>query len=667
MKKIFLLFFVTSVIVFAQAPVEKVTDVLKKNLSAVSNDSKVLVWVFFTDKGNNLQKYFQAPLSVVSEASLKRRAKVLAQDKLIDFLDLPLNNNYIDKVQQLGFELKQRSKWFNAVSGYIAKKDVNSLVKLPFVSSLDIVNKFKKSVEPKSDPLLDKLTKETLPTQVTTYNYGASLTQNQQIHVPALHDLNIKGQGIKIAMFDAGFSNLPHQCFSTMNIVKKWDFVNNDSIVADQSDMGEGSHGTMTLSTIGGFKEGSLIGPAFLATYFLAKTENTDSETPVEENNWVAAVEWADSLGADVISSSLGYIDFDSPYASYTWQSMNGRTCISTKGAVIAMRKGIVVVNSAGNEYDDPTHNTLGAPSDADSIITAGAVTSSGVRSSFSSVGPTADGRIKPDVMAMGSSVTVASPYSTTGFTTADGTSFSCPLSAGVAALVLCKNPNLTPFQVLTAMRNTASRSTTPDRYYGWGILNAFDAAYYWPTPVELVSFTGSFIKNTVQLNWKTATEQNNNGFDIERKNVSGQFSKIGFIAGHGTTANESNYSFVDNKPLEGTSVYRLKQIDLNGDFKYSNEVQLTASEISSYALFQNYPNPFNPSTVIRYAVPVASKIKITLYNILGNEVQTLFNGASESGTHEFKLDGSGLSSGIYFVKLSVGSFQQTIKIALTK
>jgi hypothetical protein len=268
-----------------------------------------------------------------------------------------------------------------------------------------------------------------------------------------------------------------------MNIIAKWDFVNNDPNVGNEGDMGEGSHGTMTLSTIGGFAEGNLIGPAFNSTYILAKTENTDSETPIEEDNWIAAMEWADSIGVDVTSTSLGYIGFDPPYTSYTWQDMDGNTTVITNGADYAASIGIVVVNSAGNEGYNSTHNTLGAPSDGDSVIAAGSVNSSGSRSSFSSVGPTVDGRIKPDIMAMGSNDVVASPYNDNTYTTASGTSFSCPLSAGVAALILCSNPNLTPMQVRDAMRNTSSQNSNPDNLYGWGILNTLAAINYFPPP----------------------------------------------------------------------------------------------------------------------------------------------------------------------------------------
>ncbi|MGB9665514.1 MAG: S8 family serine peptidase, partial [Ignavibacteria bacterium] len=247
-----------------------------------------------------------------------------------------------------------------------------------------------------------------------------------------------------------------------------------------QGGMGEGSHGTQTLSTIGGFKDGQLIGPAFGATYILAKTENTESETPIEMDNWIAALEWADSIGVDITSTSLGYLEFDPPYPSYNWTHMDGNTVPITIAADLAVKRGIVVVNSAGNEGYNSTRNTLVAPADGDSVIAVGAVTSSGSRASFSSVGNTVDGRIKPDVMAMGSGVRVASPYSDNGYTNASGTSFSCPLAAGVAALILSENPSLTPMQVRDAMRNTANNATSPNREYGWGILNALNAVNYY-------------------------------------------------------------------------------------------------------------------------------------------------------------------------------------------
>ncbi|MBM4166130.1 MAG: T9SS type A sorting domain-containing protein [Ignavibacteria bacterium] len=457
---------------------QKISPLLQQKLSIATEDEQLLVWIFFTDKGIATERYFANPIAVVSEKSLQRRAKVFPVSSLIDYSDLPVNEHYISPLLELGFRLKHTSKWFNGISGYVQKSSLEQFAQFSFVQNIDVVYTLKKkyNVEDNATQIIPS---DHLQKNEHTYNYGSSFTQLNQINVPPVHDLGITGQGIVICVMDAGFNNLPHEVFANMNIIAKWDFVNNDPDVGDGNDMGSGSHGTQTLSTIGGFKEGKLLGPAFSATYILAKTENTDSETPIEEDNWIAAAEWADSIGVDVTSTSLGYITFDAPYPSYTWQSMNGNTCRITIGADMAAAKGIVVVNSAGNEGDDANHNTLGAPSDGDSVIAVGAVGSSGSRSSFSSVGPTVDGRIKPDVMAMGSSVAVASPSNVSGYTTSSGTSFSCPLAAGVAALILSANPVLTPMQVREAMRNTASRYNNPDKYYGWGILDAYDALNY--------------------------------------------------------------------------------------------------------------------------------------------------------------------------------------------
>jgi subtilisin family serine protease len=467
---------------FAQSPVNKITASLETKINSSAATDEILVWVYFTDKGTNTDVYFTNPQLVVSEKSIKRREKVLGSIAPLTMRDLPVNSNYITQVKLKGLYVRWPSKWFNAVSGTANKSQLDQIALLPFVKKLDIVYKLRKGNQPETDPnSMTQNLSDAQPDGVNIYDYGDSYAQLQQINVPAVHDSGFTGQGVTICVMDAGFNRLSHDAFLSMNIIAAWDFVNNDPNVGDEGDLGTGTHGTMTLSTIGGFAPGHLIGPAFNSSYIVAKTENTDSETPIEEDNWIAAMEWADSIGVDVTSTSLSYLDYDPPYPSYTWEDMDGNTTIITNGADYAASIGIVVVNSAGNNGDNASHNTLGAPADGDSVITAGAVTSSGNRSSFSSVGPTVDGRFKPDIMALGSGDVVASPYNDHNYTTASGTSFSCPLSAGVAALILCVNPNLTPMQVRDAMRNTASQSSNPDNLYGWGILNALDAINYFP------------------------------------------------------------------------------------------------------------------------------------------------------------------------------------------
>ena len=579
-------------------------------------------------------------------------------------MDLPVNNQYIAVLESKGFKLKHISKWLNGVSGFATKSELGLISQLSSVKKLDIVHKFKTdySIEDNESATQQPDNSINKPQADYILNYGNSLTQLEQINVPAVHDLGYHGQGVTICSMDAGFDNLGHEVFSSMNIIAMWDFVDNDP---DPSQ--GGSHGTSTLSTIGGFKEGQLIGPAYGSDFILARTEDIYSETPVEEDNWIAALEWADSIGVDVTTTSLSYLTFDPPYTSYTWQDMDGNTALITIAADLAVKLGIVVVNSASNSGYNPDHNTLGAPADGDSVITSGAVTSSGTRAYFSSCGPTADGRIKPDLMTMGEYVYVARSSSPTSYGHSDGTSFSCPLLAGACALMLSVNPNLTPMEVLDLLRQTATQSNNPDNLMGWGIINTLAAIQLIPVPVELTLFSGSFSDGAVHLQWRTATETNNYGFEVQKRYQNTSFQKVGFVNGNGTTTNGIQYSFTDDNLLSNRIYYRLKQIDFNGEFKYSDEIMVDVPVLSGYQLFQNYPNPFNPSTLIKYSVPRQSNIKISLFDIIGNEVETLFEGNQQMGLHEINLNAANLPSGVYFVSLRADNFNKTIKITLVK
>jgi len=438
---------------------------------AARPDGVEKVWVYFRDKG-------PAPLSRVGEVRLSTRARARRARRgsggAVTTDDVPVLPAYRDAVALRVSRVRQEVRWLNAVSVEATAAQVDAVLGLPFVAKVDVVRGYRR--RPQDETPFGRA--EAAATTRTGgaragFDYGPSAGQLEQIGVPALHALGLHGEGVMIALLDAGFDTLSHEVFAAMSIVDRRDFVNGDDDVANGNDRGEGSHGTMTLSTIGGWAPGHLIGPAFNATYILAKTEDTDSETPVEEDNWAAAAEWAEADGADVISSSLGYLVFDPGFASYTFADMDGQTAISTRAAERAAERGVVVVNSAGNEGFDPAHNTLGAPADGPLVLAVGAVTSTGQRIGFSSVGPSADGRIKPDVAAQGVSVVVAAPGTPSGYTRASGTSFSCPLTAGVAALLVQARPSASVGQIGDALRSTASQSGAPDNLLGFGIINA--------------------------------------------------------------------------------------------------------------------------------------------------------------------------------------------------
>ncbi len=310
----------------------------------------------------------------------------------------------------------------------------------------------------------------------TALSYGSSLAQLTQINVPICHDSGYAGQGILIAVFDTGFRKTHNsfaQAYLDGRVIAEHDFVFNDGNVSNEvgDDASAWSHGTSTWSTCGGANSGVHYGPAYLAQFILCKTEDVRSETVQEEYNWEAAIEWCDSIGTDIVTSSLGYSDW------YVTTNYNGDFCVSTIAADIAASYGILVVNSAGNSGSAP--QTLGAPADADSIITVGAVNSSGTIVSFSSRGPTADGRIKPEVCALGSSASVASSAGDASYGFSSGTSFSCPLTAGAAAIVWGANPTWTNMQVREALMLTANNAVSPNNNYGWGIINTWNALNY--------------------------------------------------------------------------------------------------------------------------------------------------------------------------------------------
>ncbi|MBN1561052.1 S8 family peptidase [candidate division KSB1 bacterium] len=427
-------------------------------------------WLFFKDKGKDLSKTSQQRLAdQLDERAKWRRAKVTTSgEPLVDLTDLPVHQPYIDEIVARGFEIVVTSRWLNAVTIQATAGEAHDLAALAFIREV------KKVAKGKRKPIIDEAENLTKPLGATwngSFDYGTSITQNEQIGVPDVHSAGITGEGVLIAVLDAGF-NLDNEAFTDIDIVATYDFINDDENVDNEPGdaPNQNSHGTQVLSVIGGFAPGKLIGPAFDAGFLLAKTEDVSSETEIEEDFWIAAAEWAEAHGADIITTSLGYYDW------YDYSDMNGQKAPITIAADMAVKKGIVVVTSAGNEGNTSWYH-IGAPADGFDVIAVGAVNSAGTIAAFSSRGPTSDGRIKPEVVAMGVSCTVA--YTGGGFGSANGTSFSCPLVAGAAALILSAHPQLTPKQVRQALIQTAAQVTQPDNTYGFGLINALDAANY--------------------------------------------------------------------------------------------------------------------------------------------------------------------------------------------
>ena len=444
-----------------------------------TQNNNLLAWVVFKDKGGQNPALFKAA-QLLSTRAVERRQLRRPDRPLITYSDLPVFRAYLEEVRSNVSKIRVVSNWLNAVSVEASAQELSRIRDFDFVLAVQPLLVSDRKQRDEIEKSAQKINAEMA--DVDTLFYGRSFTQLDLINVPFLHQLGYHGEGVIIAMLDDGVNLLNyHIAFDSLNILATHDFINGDEDITDSEFKAfEGWHGTMTLSVMAGYVPTRLIGPAYKAQFLLAKTEVDESETPVEEDYWVAGIEWAEKQGADIVSSSLGYIDW------YNWSDLDGKTAKTTIAADMAVEKGVIVFNSAGNEGDNPDHNTLLAPADGFRVLTVGAVDRFGLRSYFSSVGPTADGRIKPDIAAMGSYVYVASQLNTDEFAYHSGTSFSCPLAAGGAALLLQAFPQTTPELMARALKETASQANFPDKFLGWGVID-LEKAYYFLDTAKVV------------------------------------------------------------------------------------------------------------------------------------------------------------------------------------
>lgn len=449
MRKLsFLLLFLT-VTVFASAQIS--TDIY---------------WIQFTDKANSPYS-IDNPEAYLSPRALQRRANL---GIAIDEYDIPVNPQYLQAVANCGAEILNPSKWLNGVSVHVTDPAViDAINALGFVSTVRNCPNDLKAQEQKQRWFAN----ESIPMASNRGSkgyYGGAEDQVKQLKANVLHDMGFDGTGIVVAILDGGFYGTDvHSCFDNMReegrLLGVRDYVYGSTTVYSQS-----THGTSCLSTMAAYVPNTMVGTAPKASYYLIHTEDAETENIVEEYNWVSGAEYADSLGVDVCSTSLGYIDFDMPQWDHPFSHFDGHTAPMTIGAEIAASRGMLCVNAAANE--GPGTCTLGIPADAEHIITVGAVDANGERASFSSVGPTYDGRIKPDVMAMGEGTYVASGYPGwyEDYYNGNGTSFATPVLAGAVACLRQARPYASVQEICDAIRQCGNRANNPDSYYGYGI-----------------------------------------------------------------------------------------------------------------------------------------------------------------------------------------------------
>lgn len=630
-------------------------------------------FIYFSDKGTDISLQKNSPaynkaIQLLSTRAIERREKIMNRDSIITFEDIPVYQYYIDQLLSLGIKIENRLNWFNTVSAYLDDNQKQILLSLPFVKKITPVKIFTFEKDEFQNLSLSK------PGLPDALDYGNSYTQLALSDIPVVHSKGIKGEGIIVGVLDTGFRNT-HEGLTNVNVITDSDFVFHDGIVANQPEDNpqQDSHGTYVLSVIGGFKDSTIIGVSYGASFILAKTEDIRSETHIEEDNYAAALEWMENLGVDVTSSSLGYNIFDAPDSSYTYSDMNGKTTIVTRAAELAFQRGVVTITAAGNEGMVKWHY-ITAPADGFNTMAVGAVDDQNLIAGFSSRGPTYDGRIKPDIVAMGVDVFGASTSGLNNFTYASGTSAATPIAGGVAALLLSVYPHLTNVQVRNIFRETSDNSTTPDNDRGYGLLSAARAISF----PNLKSASGKYTLykafidaqsfSNVQIHFST----DNSKFDTLNMEMELPYKFSTALPAFIT--NQVVYFYFTYKD-EGGNNHRDPQIDnykfLSGNLNISLNLPLGGIP-ANYVLSNNYPNPFNSSTKINFIASGNLPAEIIVYDALGRKVKSIFKGISINGINTVTWNGttdSGVNaaSGIYIYVLNLNGSFYTHKMVLLK
>lgn len=433
--------------------------------------------VYFTDKANSPYS-IDNPAEFLSEAAIDRRMR---QNIPFQLDDIPVNTTYLNAISNAGAQIAAVSRWFNLAAVWIQNPSVaQTISNLPFVSSVVPMGGSNK-VNWKNSTFFDfeEYDFRNMPniSKLTTndyYNYGSAANQILMIKGNHLHNQGYRGEGMVIAVLDAGFANVDvipafDDLRANNRILGTRDFVNPGNNVYQSSIH---PHGTMVLSIMGAYLPGQMIGTAPEASYWLLRTEDANgppgnSEYLMEEYFWITGAEFADSVGAWIINSSLGYTTFDNPAQNHTYQDLDGNTTPITRGADRAASKGILVVNSAGNSGGSPWQ-FINAPADGHLVMAVGAVNSMGNYASFSSTGPSADGRIKPDISAQGAGTAIVLSSGNVG--SGSGTSFSSPLLAGVAACLWQIDQDIPRNGIYEAIIQSGSQYLNPDNFLGYGI-----------------------------------------------------------------------------------------------------------------------------------------------------------------------------------------------------
>ncbi|MFZ1517768.1 MAG: S8 family serine peptidase [Ignavibacteriaceae bacterium] len=636
-------------------------------------------FIYFKDKGvengtvlNKTSLAYSDAIKNLTEKSIDRRKKSMGED-FITFEDLSIHKNYINELKSNNIKVIRELNWFNSVSAYLTFEQIEIVKNLFFVKSVEPVKKlyFKKDFENIVETQLYKLSD-------TLYNYGLSFRQMDLSDVPIVHSKNINGKDVIIGVLDSGFDWKFHESLKDRNVVAEYDFIFDDNVTANQigDNPSQDSHGTYVFSILAGFSDSVLIGPAFNSSFILAKTEDIRSETHIEEDNYAAALIWMESLGVDITTGSLGYNIFDNGY-SYTYADMDGRTAIVTKASELAFQRGVATFTSAGNEGNNSWGYII-APADGFNIISVGAINDAGNAASFSSHGPTYDGRIKPEVVAYGVSNYGAIAGTLNGYKFSSGTSAAAPIVSGIAAMLLSQYPYLKNTQIRSILLETSSNSANPNNQIGYGIISAKNAIEFPNLEFENGGFVihksileNNLVENSVKIVFQIAD-------DLYESFPMSKEGSVDFVYQLPIKNIGDNLKFSFSYADSQNNIYTYPQSG-NFNLNYGSDIISLNVDVPSAVDFgvvsDFFPNPFIPAdhkyVRLNFQSTGNEIFKLAIIDGAGQKVKE-YSSLSIPGTNYFDWDGYAdrgylCASGVYYALIQFGGKEYGKKLILLK
>ncbi|MCX7834582.1 MAG: S8 family peptidase [bacterium] len=633
---------------------------IEKAFQSNPERQSIPIWVLLPLPENDYLKdltFFQ----VLPEASKNRR---ILHNSKPDFRDRPITREWVDKILQTGAKFRTVSRYLQAVSVEATREQIREILQIQGIVGVRPVAQGRKT-----NTKIQKIDEPSTILELDSLPYGRARAQIQQINAIPLLEQGYSAKNVIGGILDTGY-RLTHDTFDSLTILAQRDFIFNDNNVANepQDTSEQWVHGTICLSVLGGYTPNELVGPAYKATMIVGKTENVRSETPVEEDYYVAGLEWCDSLGARGVSTSLGYIDW------YTWQDMNGDNALCTQAVDIAASRGMLVATAAGNENGSEWNHII-APADADSCLAVAAVDTLGVVATFSSRGPSYDGRIKPEVAACGVFTRCATPSTNHSFSRAHGTSLATPLVGGAMLLLWEKHPYWTAMMMHRALRLTASQASNPDTILGWGIINVAAA--------DTFTFGGN---RSPRIDSMVAIEGITAGYrlyyaihDLENDSLIFDITAVYEVLPEqflGRFLVPSGTSFIDipapsNSPLYLEAIVSDRVHILQ---RMVPIVQTTIKEQNQSSIPKNfrvsiYPNPFNSTLKVFIDIEHQDNVEFKIYNIQGKLVWQKHCTNLDKGTNEIALNfqNTPIGSGIYLFQVKTEKENQFIKLVYMK